>query len=232
MYGGVPRPRPVCLLRLLRNRACADVLPHRAVGSRRAGLCRHEVLRLHDVRFGVDAGRHLVARVSHRGGDGQCRHVRPRRVGQHPGPGHDHRSLDLPVVRPRLCGEGATLPGAHLASRCPHQRADRRFGDLGRGDAQAGDLRVPPFRDLPLPRGRRLVRADPRDPGHHRDHLRRHRGHDATRPQTAGRLLLGGAPRFHHHRFVLPQHRRDSRAGCSRWSTTASPPAPCSSSSG
>ena len=52
------RARPLPVLRDVRDRARADVLPHRRLGLRRARLRRHQVLPLHDVRLGVHARRH------------------------------------------------------------------------------------------------------------------------------------------------------------------------------
>ena len=56
--GQLPQPRPVRVLHLLRDRARADVLPHRRVGLRRPRLRGDEVLPVHDVRLGVHARRH------------------------------------------------------------------------------------------------------------------------------------------------------------------------------
>ena len=56
--GELPQPRPLRLLHLLRDRARADVLPHRRLGLRQPRLRGHEVLHLHDVRLGVHARRH------------------------------------------------------------------------------------------------------------------------------------------------------------------------------
>ena len=50
MPGVVPGPRPVPLLRVLRDRAGADVLPHRRLGLRQPGLRGPEVLPVHDAR--------------------------------------------------------------------------------------------------------------------------------------------------------------------------------------
>ena len=66
----------------------------------------------------------------------------------------------------RVRGEGAALPRPHVAARRPHRGADRRLGDPGRRHAEAGHLRVPALRALPVPRGVVLLRpaaADPRD---------------------------------------------------------------------
>ena len=62
----VPGPRPLPVLRDVRDRARADVLPHRRLGPRPAGLRRAEVLPLHDVRLGADAGRHPDPRLPDR----------------------------------------------------------------------------------------------------------------------------------------------------------------------
>ena len=53
----VPGARPVPVLRDVRDRARADVLPHRRVGLRQPGVRRAQVLPLHDVRLGVHARR-------------------------------------------------------------------------------------------------------------------------------------------------------------------------------
>ena len=42
------------------------------------------------------------------------------------------RALDLPGVHPRLRGEGAAVPAAHVAARRPHRGAHRGVGDPGR----------------------------------------------------------------------------------------------------
>ena len=47
------RARPLPVLRDVRDRARADVLPHRRLGLRRARLRRHQVLPLHDARLGA-----------------------------------------------------------------------------------------------------------------------------------------------------------------------------------
>ena len=230
VHGRVLRPRPVPLLRVLRDRARADVLPHRRMGPRRAGLRGDEVLPLHDVRLGLDAGRDRCAglpppgRVARRqpgqGGRGasrgpgpdrrggeRSRGPRPERPGQpgrvrravrpdrrhqrrqgRPGgragrpeahfdlvtiaesqtsptrrraqtPGLGCGPLDLPRVRRRVRGEGAAVPAAHLAARRPHRGADGGLGDPGRRHAEAGHVRLPALRPLPVPRGRGVLRA-------------------------------------------------------------------------
>ena len=103
-----PGPDPV--LRVLRGRAAADVLHHRRVGRRAAPVRLAEVLPLHDVRFGADAG-------------GVPRPVRP------------DRRPDLLAARPRRvrpaasgapCRSGSS-PGCSSASpsRCRCSRSTR-----------------------------------------------------------------------------------------------------------
>ena len=52
----LPGPRPIPLLRLLRGDVDPDVLHHRHLGNRAPDLCRGQVLHLHGLRLGVDAG--------------------------------------------------------------------------------------------------------------------------------------------------------------------------------
>ena len=56
----VPRARPRAVLRVLRGRARADVLPHRGLGAREPALRRDEVLPVHDGRFRVPVRRDPV----------------------------------------------------------------------------------------------------------------------------------------------------------------------------
>ena len=128
VLGTFMSPRPVPLLRLLRDRARADVLPHRRVGSRRARLRGVEVLPVHDGRLGVHARR-------------------PPRHG-HPVPGQDRRparSTSSQIANDQAIAASTTrwlflafaiafavkvplVPVAHLAARRPHQGADGRLG--------------------------------------------------------------------------------------------------------
>ena len=66
------------------------------------------------------------------------------------------------------------------------------------------------------------------DPGRDRHHLRRRRRHDAEGPQTARRLLVGGAPRVHRARHLRHHHPGPPGRRCCRTSTTACRPARCS----
>ena len=63
-------------------------------------------------------------------------------------------------------------------------------------------------------------------------HLRRDRGPRPAGPQEAGRLQLGQPHGLRDAGHLRLQRSRGSRAPSSRWSTTASSPAPSSSSSG
>ena len=126
-HGGIDRrvhrTRPRGLLRVLRDRAGADVLPHRSLGARTAHLRRHEVLPLHDARLGTDAGRDRVAGRPPSEGGGWEPHVRPGR--DRPEPGADDRRgpVDLRCVRGRVRGQGPVVPPAHLVARCAHRGA-------------------------------------------------------------------------------------------------------------
>ena len=57
VHGRVHGARPVLVLRVLRDRARADVLPHRQVGPRAPAIRGDEVLHLHHVRLGAHARR-------------------------------------------------------------------------------------------------------------------------------------------------------------------------------
>ena len=201
----VPRARPLPVLRDVRDRARADVLPHQRLGLRRTAVRRDQVLPVHDVRLGVHAGRHDRARVPARQGrSGHVRPADPRRAAGHGG--GDHRPLAVPVVRHRVRGEGAAVPGAHLAARRPHPGADRRLGDPGRRHAEARHLRVPALRPLPVPRGVGVLRAVHGHARRDRHHLRRHLRRHAEGPEAARRVLVGGPPRLHRARHVRPHH--------------------------
>ena len=110
------------------------------------------------------------------------------------------------AFRDRVRGEGAVVPRAHVAARRPHQRAHGWLGDPGCRHAEARHLRVHPVRPLPLPRSDGVLRAGAHNPRRHRHHVRGDRGHDAARPQTARRVLVGRAPRVHHPGHVRPHH--------------------------
>ena len=77
--GLVHEPRPVLVLRVLRDRARADVLPDRRLGLRGPRPGRHEVLPVHDDRLGVHAGVDHGDRVHRQPQRCRPRHVRPRR---------------------------------------------------------------------------------------------------------------------------------------------------------
>ncbi len=64
--GQLHQPRPVRVLHLLRDRARADVLPHRRLGVRAARLRGDEVLPVHDARLGVHVRRHHRNRLHRR----------------------------------------------------------------------------------------------------------------------------------------------------------------------
>ena len=115
LHRRVLRPRPVPVLRDVRDRARADVLPHRRLGLRRARLRRAQVLPLHDARLGADARRHREPRLPppRRRGRGQRGRGRGDRAGRRRG-----RSRPRPAG-----GVDAVDPGAHRRGRGPGSRS-------------------------------------------------------------------------------------------------------------
>ena len=186
-------------------------------GYERPGPGGHQVLPVHDDRFGVHA------RVDHR--DGVHRQPQRRRP-RHVRPGRDrrarrlrglHRTLAVLRVRRGVRREGADLPAAHLAARRPHAGADGRFGRAGRCDAEARHLRSAAVRAVPVPRGIAVEPSPVAHAGGDRHHLRRDRRHHAEGPQAAGRLFVGRPPRLHRarhvRRHVAGGHRRRDADG-------------------
>ena len=156
----VPRARPLPVLRVLRDRARADVLPHRRAGAtpnRRYAAMKFFLYTMFGSAF------MLVGLVAHRrparqgpGGDLTFDLVE---IAERPGRDrHHHRPLAVPRLRHRVRRQGAAVPAAHLAARRPHRGADGRLGDPGRRHAEARHLRVPALRPLPVPRGVGLLR--------------------------------------------------------------------------
>ena len=148
----VRQPRPVPVLRVLRDRARADVLPHRWLGLRPTDLRRAEVLHLHDGRFGVHARRHRRHRASSPGHSSatspstssSC----PRRPSFATSTG---RWLFLAfaiafAVKVPIFPLHTWLPDAHT------QAPDGRLGDPRRCAAEARHLRVPAVRVHAVPR--------------------------------------------------------------------------------
>ena len=201
---GLRGPGPLPLLRVLGGHAHPDVLPHRDLGPRAAHLRRGEVLPLHLRRQRADA----------RGVPGPLQERRPRHL-RHPearggagGPGLP--DLALPGLRPRLRDQGADVAVPHLAARRARRGPDRGLGHPGRGAAEDGRLRLPPARHPALPgRGDALRPARGRPRGD-RHRLRRARLAGAARPEEAGRLLVGVAPRLRdaRHRGLHDHQRR------------------------
>ena len=151
--GLVHEPRPVLVLRVLRDRARADVLPDRWVGLRGPCPRGHQVLPVHDDRLGVHARVDHGHRLHRQSQRGRPRHVRPRRDRRERRLRGVDRALVVLRVRGRVRREGADLPAPHVAARCPHPGADRRFGRAGRCDAEARHVRLAAVRAVPVPRG-------------------------------------------------------------------------------
>ena len=151
--GGLRRPRPPGVLRLLGSDARPDVLHHRDVGRGAAALRRLEVLPVHRPGLGPDAGRHPGPGPARRRPVGPA-HLRLRGTARG-GPGPGGPVLALRRLRPVVRHQGAAVPPAHLAPRRPRRGPHRRFGDPGRGAAEDGGLRPDPLQPDPLPRGQR-----------------------------------------------------------------------------
>src|SRR5262249_22353768 len=181
-----------------------------------------------------------AARVGRGAGGGgprvrQRRHVRhrgavPPRRGRHRA---RHAAGRVPGVVPRLRGQVAAVPAAHLAAGRAHRGTHRRLGAAGRGAAEDGHLRAGAGRAAGG-----AVRGALARPGAGRARGGRDRGRRAVLPgadrrQAADRLLLGGPhglraarhrhpdadrdqrraagqhrPRHHHRAAVLPDRRR------------------------
>ena len=139
-------------------------------------------------------------------GLGELRHPEARGRAGRPGA----PDLALPGLRPRLRDQGADVAVPHLAARRARRGPDRGLGHPGRRAAEDGRLRVPPARHPALPgRGDALRPARGRPRGD-RHRLRRARLAGAARPQEAGRLLVGVAPRLRdaRHRGLHDHQRR------------------------
>jgi NADH:ubiquinone oxidoreductase subunit 4 (subunit M) len=87
-----------------------------------------------------------------------------------------------------------------------HTQAPTAGSVILRRHAEAGHVRVPALRPLPVPRGRGVGRARPGHARGDRHRLRRHLRHHAEGPQAGGGLLLGGPPRLHRPGHLLHHH--------------------------
>ena len=153
--GQLPQPRPVRLLHLLRDRARADVLPHRRVGLRATASTRRTKFFLFTMFGSAFMLVGIIATVVPRPRDGVGHtHVRPRRASpSRPTSPTSTGALAVLRLRHRVRRQGADLPVAHVAARRPHPGADRRLGDPRRRDAEARHVRPPALRPVPVPRG-------------------------------------------------------------------------------
>src|SRR6266545_927733 len=120
--GRVPLARPRRLLRVLRVRARAHVLPDPGMGSRATYVRGPQVLHLHDGGLGVPPRRDPRARVPPCRCARQVAHVRPadpHRLGAGRSR-HRYREVALPRVLRCVRGEGPAGADPHLASRRAH----------------------------------------------------------------------------------------------------------------
>ena len=113
----------------------------------------------------------------------------------------------------------------------PVARHRRRRGAAGRRPGQGRHVRLPAV--LPAAVPRRVTFFAPLGAGARagRHHLRRAARDRAERHETAGVLHVDLALRLHRARHLRVHHRGCAPAPCSTWSTTASRPGCCSSSS-
>ena len=161
LHRRVPRARPLPLLRDVRDRARADVLPHRRAGAtanRRYAAMKFFLYTMFGSAF------MLVGLVAHRG-------PARRRAPAATSPStwstiaSDQGAIATTTARWLFLAFAIAFavkvplfPRAHLAARRPHRGADRRLGDPGRRHAEARHLRVPALRPLPVPGGVGLLR--------------------------------------------------------------------------
>ena len=207
-YGGhVHRPGPDPVLRVLRGRAAADVLHDRRVGRRAASVRVAQVLPLHDVRIGADAGRlprpvlpDRRRELRFRTPDRSRRRYRPRRPG-----------VDLRRHVRRVRRQGPDVPVPHLAARRPHPGAHPGFGDPGRDPAEARHLRLRADRDPDAAAGCPGVGAGDRHPRRDRHHLRRPRMPRPDRHEASDRVLVGGPHGVRDARHLDPHRDRHQR---------------------
>ena len=230
--GRVPQPRPVPVLRVLRDRARADVLPHRRLGLRRAASTppRSSSSTRWSARRSCSSASSPRRSSPRRNGVGTLTFDLVELAENAAFAAITGRWLFF-AFADRVRGEGAAVPAAHLAARRPHPGAHRRLGDPRRRDAEARHLRLPALRPLPVPRGRSLEPPAVPHPRGDRHHLRRHRRHDAEGPQAAGRLLVGRPPRLHRARHVRLHVAGDHRRRAADDQPRRLAPVRCSSSS-
>ena len=225
------RPGPV--LRVLRDRARPDVLPHRAVGPRRARLRGDQVLPLHDVRLGVHARRHPRDGVSctRRAAAGDSpstwsRSPSDQSIGTDAGPvALPGRSRIAFAVKVPLFPLHTWLPDAH--TEAPTAGSVILAGVM----LKLGTYGFVRFGLYLFPEASHFFGSGAADPRRDRHHLRRGLRHDAEGPEAARRLLVGGPPRVHRPRHLLADHaghrgrrpadgqpRHLDRRRCSSWS--------------
>ncbi len=169
--GRVHVARSLPLLRDVRDRAGADVLPDRRLGLRQPGLRGAQVLPVHDARLGADAGRHRDAGLPRpRRPSRTTTAPRPRRSSSSPTPGQSGATeAQQAESGPPAGGRAARLrPGRdrRVAQRRRHLDQRRPAGLVG------GALAVPGLRH-------RLRREGAAVPAAHVVARRPHRGADA-----------------------------------------------------
>ena len=214
--GQLPQPRPVPVLRLLRDRPRADVLPHRRLGLRQPRLRGDEVLPVHDVRLGVHARRH------HRHGRSSPATTSAT------SPSTSSRSPTTPTSPPSTgrwlffafaIAFAVKVPIFPLHTWLPdaHTQAPTAGSVvLAAVMLKLGTYGLLRFGIYLFPSAAYTTPSAVPHPRRDRHHLRRDRGDDAEGPQTARRLLVGRPPRLHRARARSRSRRSRSPAACCR----------------
>ena len=203
------------LLRVLRGRTPADVLHDRRVGRGGPALRVAQVLPIHAVRVGSDAGQ-LPGVVL----PDWCRNILHHWFGRRGGRrwGVPHRAtVDLRWHVPGFRHQGADVPVPHLAAGRPHPGTDGWLGDPGRRAVEARNLRLHKDRHPGSPRRCGLVGPLDRPAGGGGHHLRRPGLSGPDRREAAHCVLVGGPHGLcdagHRHAYRLRHQRGDHGHG-------------------
>ena len=103
-------------------------------------------------------------------------------------------AVAVPGILRRVCGEGAAVPGTHLAAGRARGSADRRIGAAGGRAAEDGHLWPVALQCRTVPGAGAAQRSVDHDAGDYRHHLWRAGGDDSAQHQAAGRVHVGQPP--------------------------------------
>jgi len=136
--GCLPGAGPGLVLPLLGIHTHPDVLPDRCLGRRTAHLCGCQILPVHHGRLHFYDGWHSLPCEC-------CWQLLPAGTGSQPGCLCRGGVVALPGVWAGVCHQGAHVPPAHLAARCPRGGSHCRVGHPGGSPAENGCLRLHPL---------------------------------------------------------------------------------------